>query len=212
MAEHAIVTPTQTAFQRYAPSLFSFAVLVIGSLQTVTTVNLVVALQLVALAAGSAATLLVPLVGTTYRGKVKIALEILTAIIALVLPYAIEGRITREQGILVIVGALKILATHFGLAIRTDVKVAAPVTVVAPAATVGYVSVPTISSGAITAQHIDEGTITADTITSSTIGFADPDDSDPLPDPALDGDDSVDDIIAKAKAEAEDDDDAKPTA
>lgn len=206
MADHAVITPTQTAFQRYAPSLFSFAVLVIGSLQTVTTINLVVGLQLVALAAGSAATLIVPLVGTTYRGKVKIALEILTAIIALVLPYAIAGGITREQGILVIVGALKILATHFGLAIRTDVKVAAPVTVVAPAATVSYLSVPSIPSGAITAQHIAEGTITADTITSSTIGIVDPDGGDPLPDPALDEAESVEDIIAKAKAEHEADD------
>lgn len=110
------------AFQRYAPSLLSFAVFILGVLQSVTAINLVVVLQVASLALGSALTLLVPLVDKKWQGAAKTGLELATTVIALVLPYAIAGVITREQIFIVVIGVIKAAATEFGVQIRTDPK------------------------------------------------------------------------------------------
>lgn len=126
MADHEATT-VQTVAQRYAPALISFAVLVLGAVQAAASTgpfNAVIILQLVALALGSVLTYFLPLVDTKWQGALKTGVELLTAAIALVLPYVIEGHITGPQVLLVIIGVIKAATTQVGVAIRVDPKVA----------------------------------------------------------------------------------------
>ncbi|MBF4574664.1 hypothetical protein [Frondihabitans sp. VKM Ac-2883] len=139
MADHEATT-IQTIGQRYAPALISFAVLVFGAVQTAAATgpfNLVVILQLVALAVGTGSTYFLPLVDTKWQGAFKTGVELVTTAVALVLPFAIVGHITGPQILLVIVGLIKAIGAQLGVAIRVDPQVA-------PAAADGAFDVSTL--------------------------------------------------------------------
>lgn len=113
----------ENSLKKYAPSFFTFAVLVFGALQTALAtgpITNVVLLQLAALTIGSALTYFLPLAGARWQGVFKFLGEILLTIIALVIPYFISGHITRAEVLLVIIGVIKAAATQLGIVIRTD--------------------------------------------------------------------------------------------
>lgn len=140
MADHEATT-VQTIGQRYAPALISFAVLVFGAIQTAAATgpfNLVVILQLVALAVGTGSTYFLPLVDTKWQGAFKTGVELVTTAVALVLPFAVVGHITGPQILLVIVGLIKAIGAQLGVAIRVDPQVA-------PVSAAGVFNVTTLS-------------------------------------------------------------------
>lgn len=118
-----------TAVQRYAPSVLSFLVLLLGGVQAAVAVGLspVAVAQLVVLALTTAATWLVPLVGGRWRGKVKTGLELLGVAITLALPFIATGTITWADGLLVAVALIKALGAELGVQIRTDKPAPLPV-------------------------------------------------------------------------------------
>jgi hypothetical protein len=123
-----------TALQRYAPSVLSFLVLVVGGLQAVVAegpVTWVALAQLAVLTATSATTWLVPLAGPRWRGAAKVGLEILGAVVTLALPFIAAGGITPAEALLVAVAVIKVVASQLGVAIRLDpTPPAAPIKVV----------------------------------------------------------------------------------
>lgn len=124
-----------SVLQKYGPALFTFAVLVLGSLQALlnTSVTLVTLLQFAALVVGTALTYLLPLTSGRWQGALKVTAELVLTAIALALPYVMTGTITKPQIILVVTGIVKALATQIGVAVRTDAALtsaAAPVAVV----------------------------------------------------------------------------------
>lgn len=123
-----------TTAKRYAPSVLSFLVLVVGGLQaTVATgaVTWVALAQFAVLVVTTATTWLVPLVDGPWRGRLKTGLELLGVVIVLVLPYIATGRITPAEALLVAVALIKAVGAQLGVLIRTDpVPPTAPIEVV----------------------------------------------------------------------------------
>lgn len=121
----------QTLIQKYAPTIASAAILLLGGLQTLiqTGATLVTILQFVALVITTATTF-------QLRGRLKIAFEVGGVIVAAVLPFAIEQTFTKANLILILVAVIKALATHFGVVLRKDEEVAPAI------ATVTAVEVP----------------------------------------------------------------------
>jgi hypothetical protein len=102
-------------FQKYAPTIFSAALLILGGLQVLiqTGATTVTILQFVALVITTATTF-------GLRGRWKISLEVAGVIVAAVLPFAIEHTLTIANALLVVVAIVKALATHFGVVLRAD--------------------------------------------------------------------------------------------
>lgn len=112
-----------TTLNRYAPALLSFLVLVFGGLQAAVAsgpLTWVVLAQLAVLTLTTATTYLVPLVGETWRGKVKTGVELVGVVLVLLLPYIAVGRITAAEVLLVAVAVIKAGAAQLGVIIRTD--------------------------------------------------------------------------------------------
>lgn len=149
--KQSITAIESSVLQKYGPSLFTFAVLVLGSLQALLNTNLspVTLLQFAALVIGSALTYLLPIVPGAWQGVLKVGAELVLTAIALVLPYVLTGQITKAQIILVITGVVKALATQVGVALRTDAALtsaAAPVNVVNIGDVTSAVSTPSVPS------------------------------------------------------------------
>lgn len=116
------------ALQRFAPSVLSFLVLVVGGIQAAVAagpLNGVTIAQLVVLAATTFTTWLVPLLGERWRGKVKTGLELLGVAITLALPFIATGTITWAEGLLVVVAFIKAGAAELGVQIRLEPPVVA---------------------------------------------------------------------------------------
>lgn len=132
--------------QKYSPAIFTFAVLVLGGLQGLldAPITTVILLQFTALIVGTALTVLFPLAKGRWAGAFKVGAEVLLTAIALVIPFALAGHITRAQVVLVVIGVVKALATQVGVTIRTDATVAAaptPVVIAEPEDTADVVPV-----------------------------------------------------------------------
>lgn len=108
----------QALIQKYAPTIASAAILLLGGLQVLiqTGATLVTILQFVALALSTVTTF-------GLRGRWKIALEIAMVLVAAILPFAIEQTFTSANLILILVAVIKALATHFGVVLRADEEV-----------------------------------------------------------------------------------------
>lgn len=118
-----------TALQRYAPSVLTFLVLVVGGLQAAVAsgpLTPVVIAQLAILAITSFTTWLVPLVGGRWRGALKTGLELVGVAITVALPFIATGTITSAEVLLVVVAVIKAGAAELGVQIRTDPKVIGP--------------------------------------------------------------------------------------
>lgn len=111
-----------TLVQKYAPTLLSAALTVFGGLQVLISSGhgLVPILQFLTLLATTVTTYAVPLVDKRWQGAWKTGLEIVGVLIAAVLPFAIEHTLTWTNALMIVVAAVKALATHFGIALRTD--------------------------------------------------------------------------------------------
>ena len=113
--------------QRFAPSVLSFLVLVVGGVQVAVAagpITPVVLAQLVVLVLTTFTTWLVPLVGTRWRGKVKTGVELLGVAVTLALPFIATGAITWSQLLLVLVAFIKAGAAELGVQMRTEPVVA----------------------------------------------------------------------------------------
>jgi hypothetical protein len=109
-------------FQKYAPAIFTFLTLVFGGLQAASSsgFGVVVSLQFAVLIVTSATTYVLPIL-TRFRwsGALKTGLEILGVVATVLIPFAVNGSITRDQVLLIAVAVIKALATEFGVQIRT---------------------------------------------------------------------------------------------
>lgn len=116
-----------TILQRYAPSVLSFLVLVIGGIQAAVAagpLNGVTIAQLVVLTITTFTTWLAPLIGERWQGKVKTGLELAGVAITLALPFIATGTITWAEALLVAVAFIKAGAAELGVQIRLDPIVA----------------------------------------------------------------------------------------
>lgn len=110
-----------SVIKKYGAGIFGFLIIILTAVSAVKEFDLPTILQLVALAASTIVSVgLVSLLKGKWPGAVKTGVDLLGALIALVLPFAIVGFITWDQVILVIIGFIKAAATEFGVQIRTD--------------------------------------------------------------------------------------------
>jgi hypothetical protein len=131
-----------TALQRFAPSLLTFLVLVVGGLQAAVSqgpITPLVGAQLAVLSITTFTTWLVPLLDIKWRGGFKTGLELVGVAITVALPFIANGTITPAEALLVAVAVIKAGAAELGVQIRTDPKVvtADPVTQVFNVTTLG---------------------------------------------------------------------------
>lgn len=156
MADHiapeADITPAavQTVAQRYAPALLSLAVLLLGGYQALAAAGYGLAdvLQFVVLGATTITTFAVPLLAARYAGWLKVGLEGVGVLATALIPFVVDGHIDRTQIIVVVIAVIKAFATHWGVTIRTDPKVATTTTGPASGAVVYNVTdVPQIHDG-----------------------------------------------------------------
>lgn len=115
--------------QRYAPSVLSFLVLVVGGLQAAVAsgpITWVVVAQLAVLILTTATTWLVPLVDSRWRGRAKTGLELVGVVLTLALPYIAAGRISAAEILLVVVAVIKAIGTELGVQLRVDPVSPAP--------------------------------------------------------------------------------------
>ena len=116
MADHKALTPVDsTLLQKYAPTLLSAAVLILGGLQVLVSSGhtLVDILQFVTLVLTSLTTF-------GFTGWWKTALEGAGVVVVAVLPFAIDGTVTWANVLLIVIAIVKALATHFGIILRAD--------------------------------------------------------------------------------------------
>lgn len=115
-----------TTLKRYAPSVLSFLVLVVGGLQAViaTGVTPVAIAQLGVLVLTTFTTWLVPLVDAPWRGRLKTGAELVGVVIVIALPYIAAGGITTAEVLVAVIAVMKAGAAQFGVEIRTDPKLA----------------------------------------------------------------------------------------
>lgn len=125
-----------SVIKKYGAGIFGFLIIILTAVSAVKEFDLPTILQLIALAASTIVSVgLVSLLKGKWPGAVKTGVDLLGALIALVLPFAISGFITWDQVILVIIGFIKAAATEFGVQIRTDsVLTGDPGSVLDPAA------------------------------------------------------------------------------
>jgi hypothetical protein len=113
------LTPTEASiFQKYAPTIFSALVLVLGGLQALTASHFGIVPDLV-----FAALVLTTLTTFRFTGWWKVGLEVAGVLVAVALPFAITGSLTPANGFLIAVAVVKALATQFGVLIRSDGEV-----------------------------------------------------------------------------------------
>jgi hypothetical protein len=109
-------------FQKYATAIFSLAVLVLGGVQAASAEGFTPTeiWQIVSLGIAGLITYLVPLVKGPWAGIFKTGFAIAGAAGALVVPYFIDGNITTEGLLLVVIGVINVFATQLGVNIRKD--------------------------------------------------------------------------------------------
>lgn len=116
MADHKALTPIDaTLLQKYAPTLLSAAILILGGLQVLVSSGhtLVDILQFVTLVLTSLTTF-------GFTGWWKTALEAAGVIVVAILPFAIDQTVTWANVLLIVIAIVKALATHFGVVLRAD--------------------------------------------------------------------------------------------
>lgn len=112
-----------TTIQRFAPSILSFLVLVVGGVQAAVAAGPLTGVtiaQLVVLGITTFTTWLAPLIGERWRGKVKTGLELAGVAVTLAIPFIASGTITWAEGLLVVVAFIKAGAAELGVQIRLD--------------------------------------------------------------------------------------------
>lgn len=105
---------------RYAAAIFSVVLAALGALTALTDFTWASVDQIIALVAASLLTYLVPLLKGPWAAGLKVGLEVLGTLLALILPFIVAGHITPQQAIVVLIGLLKALATQLGVDIRLD--------------------------------------------------------------------------------------------
>lgn len=107
--------------QKYAAALLPFLVLVITSFQTALSggIDVVESLQLGGILIGAAVTFIVPLVGGSWAGLLKVAGGVLGAVLAAAVPIALDAWSPESITVLVLAG-LNALAVQLGVSIRLD--------------------------------------------------------------------------------------------
>lgn len=105
---------------RYAAAIFSVLLAVLGALAALTDFSWASVDQIIALAAASILTYVMPLLKGPWAAGLKVGLEVLGTLLALILPFVVAGHITPQQAIVVLIGLLKALATQLGVDIRLD--------------------------------------------------------------------------------------------
>lgn len=111
-----------TIFQKYAAALLPFFVLVVGASQSVLKdpTNWVVNLTFGILVLGAVATFIVRLVDARWQGALKTGISIATAVLSGLLPFVLPGGFDPSASVpVIIVAVLNVLATEFGVQIRT---------------------------------------------------------------------------------------------
>lgn len=84
--------------------------------------------QLVVVAAGTGIAIVVPLVKGPWAGLFKTGFSVVAAIGATIAPFVVNGTITPEQIITVLIAAVNAIAVQIGVSVRTDeIKAAAAV-------------------------------------------------------------------------------------
>lgn len=116
----------QSVAQRYAPALLSLAVLLLGGYQALAAAGYGLAdvLQFAVLATTTITTFAVPLLAARYAGWLKVGLEGLGVLATALIPFVVDGHIDRTQIVVILIAIVKAFAAHWGVAIRTDPKVA----------------------------------------------------------------------------------------
>lgn len=110
-----------TVVKKYGAGIFGLLIVTLTAVSGLQDFSLVSILQLVALFLSTVVSVgIVGLLPGKWPGGVKTGVDLLGAAIALVLPYAVQGHITWNEIVLVIIGVIKAAATEFGVAIRTD--------------------------------------------------------------------------------------------
>lgn len=141
MAYHKALTPVDaTLLQKYAPTLLSAAILILGGLQVLVSSGhtLVDILQFVTIVITSLTTF-------GFTGWWKTGLEAAGVIVVAILPFAIDQTVTWANILLIVIAIVKALATHFGVVLRSDV---APVQGAAATPNIhGTLSTPPASDG-----------------------------------------------------------------
>lgn len=105
---------------KYAVALLQFALLLVTSLSVslqggFDTVEIV---QFGVIAAGAATTFFVPLVSGKWSGLLKTGLSLLAAVLTAVIPFVVQGFITADQVMLIVLAGLNALASEVGISIR----------------------------------------------------------------------------------------------
>jgi hypothetical protein len=114
-----------TIFQKYAVAIFSFVTLVLGAVQAEVSMGVTptATWQVISLGIGGIITFFVPLVEGKWAGILKTGFSILGAVGALAVPYFLDGDITASGILLVVIGAINVIATQLGVVIRKDDEV-----------------------------------------------------------------------------------------
>ncbi len=114
MGDH-VQTIDSSLLQKYAPTLLSAAVLILGGLQVLVSSGhtLVDILQFVTLVITSLTTF-------QFTGWWKTGLEAAGVIVVAILPFAIDHTVTWANVLLIVIAIVKALATHFGIILRAD--------------------------------------------------------------------------------------------
>lgn len=116
MADHKALTPIDaTLLQKYAPTIASGAVLLLGGLQVLMSSGhtLVDILQFITL-------VLTTLTTFQFTGWWKTGIESAGVVVVAVLPFAIDHTVTWANVLLIVIAVVKALSAHFGIIVRAD--------------------------------------------------------------------------------------------
>lgn len=103
---------------RYATTLLNLALLALTALVTLH-YDIASIGQFVVLILGGVATFVVPVADAKWAGKLKTGVAIVTALVAAVIPFLVQGAITPSQVFTVILAGVTAFAVELGVQIRT---------------------------------------------------------------------------------------------
>jgi hypothetical protein len=104
--------------------LLSFLVVILTAVQGLKDFGLISDLQLVVIILSSIVVVIVPLVKSAWAGALKTSLDLVGAAIVIAIPFIalwIAGTpVTKDAIVLMCIAFVKVLATEFGVQVRTD--------------------------------------------------------------------------------------------
>lgn len=103
---------------RYAAAALSILITVVGAVAALNAFSWPILIQLGILTVTSFTTYFLPLARGRWQAALKTGTEVIGAILAAIVPYAITGHITGPQVAIVLLAALKALGTEIGVQSR----------------------------------------------------------------------------------------------